>query len=203
MTERALIELARRLPSDALLLDADVRAAYARDESEAEPVVAEAVVRARSTREVAAVLEVAHRHGVPVTPRAAGTGRAGGAVPVPGGWLLALERFDRIEELDEDDGVVVVEPGAVTGRVHELVEEAGWFYGPDPNSLASCTIGGNVAANAGGPRAVKYGVTRDWVRALEVVTADGTVLELGRRTHKGVTGYDLRSLVVGSEGTLA
>src|SRR5690606_17775283 len=89
------------------------------------------------------------------------------------------------------------------GRVHELVEEAGWFYGPDPNSLASCTIGGNVAANAGGPRAVKYGVTRDWVRALEVVTADGTVLELGRRTHKGVTGYDLRSLVVGSEGTLA
>lgn len=203
VSERALVELSRVLPSDAVVLDADVRAAHARDESEADPVVPEAVVRARSAREVAAALEVASRHGVSVTPRAAGTSRTGSAVPAEGGWVLALERFDRVDALDEDDGVVVVEPGAVTGRVHELVEREGYFYGPDPNSLPSCTIGGNVATNAGGPRAVKYGVTRDWVRALEVVTADGTVLELGRRTHKGVTGYDLRSLVVGSEGTLA
>ncbi len=203
MSERALVELSRRLPSDAVIVDADVRAACSRDESEVEPVLPDAVVRARSTAEVAAVLEIASRHGVPVTPRAAGTGRTGGAVPIDRGWVLALERFDAIAELDAADGVVVVEPGAITGRVHDAVEAEGLFYGPDPNSLASCTIGGNVAANAGGPRAVKYGVTRDWVRALEVVTADGTVLELGRRTHKHATGYDLRSLVVGSEGTLA
>lgn len=203
MSERALVELSQRLPSDAVIVDADLRATYARDESEAEPVVPDAVVRARSTSEVSAVMEIAHRHAISVTPRAAGTGRTGGAVPSQGGWVLALERFDRMDALDADDGVIVVEPGAITGAVHAAVEAEGFFYGPDPNSLASCTIGGNVAANAGGPRAVKYGVTRDWVRALEVVTADGTVLELGRRTHKGVTGYDLRSLVVGSEGTLA
>ncbi len=202
-TDRPLIELAARLPSDAVIDDADVRRGYAIDESEAEPVVPDAVVRARNADDVRAVLEVADRHRVPVTPRAAGTSRVGSAVPKRGGWVLSFERFDRTLDVDEDDGVAVVEPGAVTGDVHEAAETAGLFYGPDPSSLASCTIGGNVATNAGGPRAVKYGVTRDWVRGLSVVLPGGTELELGGRTHKHVTGYDLRSLVIGSEGTLA
>lgn len=201
--ERALIELSQRLPSDAVIVDRDLRESYARDASEAEPVLPRAVVRARSTAEVSAALEIAHARGVPVTVRAAGTGKTGGAVPCEGGIVLALECFDRIDDVDHDDLVAVVSPGAITGRVHEAVESEGLFYGPDPNSLASCTIGGNVATNAGGPRAMKYGVTRDWVRGLEVVLADGTVLALGGRTHKSATGYDLKSLIVGSEGTLA
>jgi glycolate oxidase len=204
MHERALIDVAARLPSDAVLTELDALAAYARDESEAAPAMPSAVLRARTTAEVSAVLELASRHGVPVTPWAAGTGRCGGATNVvEGGWVLALERFDRLLDIDAGDGVAVVEPGVVTGRLHDALEGQGLFYGPDPNSLGSCTLGGNVATNAGGPRAVKYGVTRDWVRGLEVVLADGTTLELGGRTQKGVTGYDLKSLVVGSEGTLA
>lgn len=204
MHERALLEVAAHLPSDAVRTDPDVCASHARDESEAVPAMPSAVLRARTTAEVSAVLGAAHRHGVPVTPRAGGTGRTGGATTViHGGWVLALDRFDRVLDVDPLDAVAVVEPGAITGVVHERLEREGLFLGPDPNSLGSCTIGGNVATNAGGPRAVKYGVTRDWVRGLEVVLADGTVLELGGRTHKMATGYDLKSLVVGSEGTLA
>lgn len=197
------MELAAALPSDAVITDADVRTTYARDESEVDPVVPDAVVRVRSTDEVCAAMAIAHRHRVPVTPRAAGTGRTGGAVPIDGGWVLALERFDRILEIDEDDAVAVVEPGVITGALIDAVDRVGMLYPPDPNSLASCTIGGNVAENAGGPSAVKYGVTGDYVLGLEVVLPDGTKLELGRRTRKGVTGYDLTSLIVGSEGTLA
>jgi glycolate oxidase len=203
MNERALLELSRRLASDMIATDADVCAAYAKDESEAEPVVPDAVVRVRSTADVSAVLEIAASRRVPVTPRAAGTSRTGSAVPSPGGWVLSFERFERILEIHEGDGVAVVEPGVITGALHRAVEERGLFYAPDPNSLEACTIGGNIAANAGGPRAVKYGVTRDWVLGLEVVVPGGNVLELGRRTRKGVTGYDLTSLMVGSEGTLA
>lgn len=203
VTDRALLQLASRLPSDAVITDRDVREGFASDESEAAPVLPAAVLRVRSTADASAALEVAHRHGIPVTARAAGTGRTGGAVPCEGGWVLALERFDDILEIDPDDMLAVVEPGAITGHVHEAAEGEGLFYGPDPNSLASCTIGGNLATNAGGPRALKYGVTRDWVRGLEVVLADGTTLTLGGRTHKNATGYDLKSLVVGSEGTLA
>ncbi|MCB9593710.1 MAG: FAD-binding protein [Sandaracinaceae bacterium] len=199
----ALIDLDRALPSGAVVTDPDVCAAYARDESEAEPRLPDAVVRARSTEDVVAVMRVATRHRVPVTPRAAGTGRSGGAVPTEGGWVLAFERFDAIDEVSTRDAVAVVRPGAVLGDVHAAVEAEGLFYPPDPNSWASCTIGGNVAENAGGPRAFKYGVTRDWVLGLEVVLADGRVLNVGRRTTKGVTGYDLTALVVGSEGTLA
>jgi len=199
---RALSALDRALPSGAVITDPDVCEAYARDESEAEPELPEAVVRVSTTAQVSAALEVAHAHAVPVTPRAAGSGRSGGAVPVRGGWVISFDRFDGIDEVHRDDAVCVVRPGTVLGDVHAAVEAEGLFYPPDPNSAAYCTIGGNLAENAAGPRAFKYGVTRDYVLGLEVVLADGRVLSVGRRTKKGVTGYDLVALMVGSEGTL-
>ena len=201
--QQALLDMDRELLSDQVITDADVCAAYARDESETEPRIPDAVVRARSADDVAAVMRACTKHEVFVTPRAAGTGRTGGAVPVQGGIVLAFEQMTQIEEVHREDLVAVVQPGVVLKTLHDTVESEGLFYGPDPNSLGSCALGGNIAENAGGPRAFKYGVTRDWTLGLEVVTADGTKLSLGKRTVKGVTGYDLAALVVGSEGTLA
>jgi glycolate oxidase len=145
---------------------------------------------------------VAEEHGVPVTPRSGGTGRTGGAVPVAGGIVLATHALAKIKDIDRANLVAVVEPGVITGDLHAAVEREGLFYGPDPNSLESCMIGGNLAENAGGPRAFKYGVTRDWTLGLEVCLMGGRVLRTGRRTLKGVTGYDVTALLVGSEGTL-
>lgn len=200
---RALSEIGRALHSDQVITDADVCAAYAADESETPARTPDAVVRARTQDDVVAVMTACSRHGVFVTPRAGGTGRTGGAVPVAGGIVLAFEGMHAIDEIHRGDLVAVVQPGVVLGHLHAAVEAEGLFYGPDPNSLGSCALGGNLAENAGGPRAFKYGVTRDWALGLEVVTADGTPLKLGKRTVKGVTGYDLAALVVGSEGTLA
>lgn len=196
-----LAALAPRLPSDAILVGAECEA-FAGDESDVAARVPDAVVRASSAEDVAATLQLASEHGVPVTPRAAGTGKSGGCVPVEGGLVLSMARLRAIEEVSVDDGVAVVQPGVVLAHVHDAVEREGLFYAPDPNSLAECTIGGNVAENAAGPRTLKYGVTRDWILALDVVTGEGTPITVGRRTHKGVTGYDLVSLLVGSEGTL-
>jgi glycolate oxidase len=198
----ALADIERAIGSGRVLTDPDILSAYALDESETEPSMPEAVIRVQGSREVAAVMTAASRHGVAVTPRAGGTGRTGGAVPLAGGIVLAFEQCNRIKGVEQGDMVAVVEPGVVTGVLHAAVEDLGLFYGPDPNSLASCAIAGNVAENAGGPRALRYGSTRDWVLGLEVVTASGEVLQLGKRTVKGVTGYDLTSLIVGSEGTL-
>jgi glycolate oxidase len=198
-----LIALSAALPSDAISTELEDRQACAGDESEVPPVVPDAIVRARSAGDVAHTLRVASEHGVPVTPRAAGTGKSGGCVPVEGGIVLSLAGMRGLDEIDRTDSVAVVQPGLVLGALHEAVEKEGLFYPPDPNSWAECTLGGNIAENAAGPRTYKYGTTRDWVLGLEVVTGDGTKLSLGTRTHKGVTGYDLTSLVVGSEGTLA
>jgi len=201
--DRTLLAIDRALPSGRVRRDLDSRTAYAHDESETTPHLPDAVVCAESTSEIAAVLRAANEHGVPVTPRSGGTGRVGGAVPVAGGIVLSTERMDAVKGVEQDELLVVAGPGVVLQTLHETVEREGLFYPPDPSSLGSCRLGGNVAANAGGPRAFKYGTTRDFVLGLEVVTADGTVLQLGRRTRKGVTGYDLTGLVVGSEGTLA
>ncbi len=203
VTDTALAALGRVLPSGAIRTDADTREAHARDESEAAPILPDAVVRVGSTDELCRTMQVAHRHGVPVVARGAGTGRAGGAVPLRPGWVLAFDGWRDLEEIHVGDAVAVARPGLVLGELHRAVEAEGLFYPPDANSWASCTIGGNVATNAGGPRAFKYGVTGHYVLGLEVVTADGTRLNVGRRTKKGVTGYDLTSLLVGSEGTLA
>jgi glycolate oxidase len=200
--DAALGEIERAIGSGRVLTDPDLLARYAIDESETEPSMPEAVIRVQGTREVAAVMTAASRHRVAVTPRAGGTGRTGGSVPLAGGIVLAFEQCNRIKGIEQADMIAVVEPGVVTGELHAAVEAQGLFYPPDPNSLASCAIAGNVAENAGGPRALRYGSTRDWVLGLELVTASGEVLQLGKRTVKGVTGYDLTSLIVGSEGTL-
>jgi glycolate oxidase len=160
-------------------------------------------VIASSAADVAATLAIAEACDVPVTPRAGGTGRTGGAVPAAGGIVLATHALARIKEIDRANLIAVVEPGVITGELHAAVEREGLFYAPDPNSLDSCCIGGNLAENAGGPRAFKYGVTRDWVLGLEAHLMGGRTVRTGKRTVKGVTGYDVTALLVGSEGTLA
>lgn len=160
------------------------------------------VVHADSTEHVAAVLRYANAHGVPVTPQGARVGYVGGCVPLQGGIALSLRRMNRIKEIHTADGVAVVEPGVTTGDLQAAVRELGWFYPPDPASLKECSLGGNIATNAGGPRCLKYGVTRHYVLGLEAVLADGTVVRAGGRCHKNKTGFDLVGLMVGSEGLL-
>jgi glycolate oxidase len=200
--DRAKIELERRLGPSKVLTSADACAPYASDDSDVGGRPPDMVVIAASTSDVAATLAVAEACEVPVTPRAGGTGRTGGAVPVAGGIVLATHAIARIKEIDRANLVAVVEPGVITAAIHEAVEREGLFYAPDPSSLETCCIGGNVAENAGGPRAFKYGVTRDWVLGLEACLVGGRVVRTGKRTVKGVTGYDVTALLVGSEGTL-
>lgn len=200
--DSALLAIERACGSGSVIRDKTLLEAYARDESETTPCVPEAVVRVNSTKGVSGVMQAAFEHGVPVTPRGGGTGRVGGAVPVPGGIVLAFERMHSIKHIDRDELTATVEPGVITGELKRAAEDELLYYPPDPNSRDSCALGGNLAANAGGPRAFKYGVTREYVLGMEVVLADGTILRLGHQTKKGVTGYDLTSLMVGSEGTL-
>lgn len=163
----------------------------------------DAVVFPGNTSEVAGVLRIAAEEGVPVVPRGAGTGMSGGALPVRGGLILAMNRLDRILGIDRENLVAKVEPGVITARLQDAVEEIGLFYPPDPASREISTIGGNVAECAGGMRAVKYGVTKDYVLGLTVVLPTGEILHTGVQTMKGVAGYDLTRLITGSEGTLA
>lgn len=162
----------------------------------------EVVVFAHSTEEVAKTLHYAHEHKIPVTTRGAGVGYVGGAVPVRGGILLSVFQMRDIIEISPADGVVVTQPGVITGDLQDAVRELGWYYPPDPASLRECSIGGNIATNAGGPRCLKYGVTKHYVLGLTVVLADGTILKTGGRLHKNKQGFDLTSLFVGSEGML-
>jgi len=194
--------LAEVLGADAFRSDPDVLSDYGRDESDMGTTPADLVVLPRSTAEVSLVLRTARANGVPVTPCGARTGKSGGSMPLAGGIALSLERMKTIKSISVEDLTAVVEPGVITGDLMTAVEARGLFYPPDPNSLEMCTLGGNVAENAGGPRALKYGVTRDYVLGLEWVLPDGEVLRVGRRTIKGVAGYDLVGLFVGSEGTL-
>ncbi|MDX2226729.1 MAG: FAD-linked oxidase C-terminal domain-containing protein [Verrucomicrobiae bacterium] len=162
----------------------------------------EAVVRARTRGHVVKTLQFAHRHNIPVTTRGAGYGYVGGCVPVRGGIVLSVMGLNRILEINREDGVAVVEPGVITKELQEQVRARGLFYPPDPASHAHCSIGGNIATNAGGPHCLKYGVTKNYVLGLEVVLADGTVVRLGGRTHKNKTGFNLADLFIGSEGML-
>jgi glycolate oxidase len=195
-------ELRRSLSAGQLRRDADTLATYGRDDSDAGEFPADLVVFAESTRDVALVLRICQRLGVPVTPVAARTGKSGGSLPIHGGVSLSLERMNRILSVSQEDLTAVCQAGVITGDLMRAAEEKGLFYPPDPNSWETCTLGGNVAENAGGPRALKYGVTADYVIGLEWVMPTGEVLRVGRRTLKGVAGYDLVRLFVGSEGTL-
>lgn len=162
-----------------------------------------AVVWPSSTEDVVKVMKYAYENSISVVPRGAGTGMTGGAVPSKGAIVLSLEKMNRILEIDSENLNVVCEPGLINGRLQRELERIGLFYPPDPASMNFCTIGGNVAENAGGPRALKYGVTRDYVMEIEAVLPNGKTITTGVRTPKGVVGYDLTRLLVGSEGTLS
>jgi glycolate oxidase len=162
----------------------------------------EVVVRPASTAEIARIMQLANTEKIPVFPRGAGSGFTGGSLPTKGGIVLTTERMDRILEIDEENLIATVEPGVVTEQFQQAVEKVGLFYPPDPASLKFSTLGGNVAECAGGPRCVKYGVTKDYILGLEVVTPTGDVITTGGPTMKGVVGYDLTKLMCGSEGTL-
>ncbi|MEO7091878.1 MAG: FAD-binding protein, partial [Polyangiales bacterium] len=200
--ERAVIALDKALGGSKVMSQREACQRFSRDESETAAVTPDAVVLATSADDIATCLRICAEHEVPVTPRGAGSGRTGGSVPVAGGIVLATEGMKQVKEIARDDLYVVCEPGVITGELHALVEAEGLFYPPDPNSLGYCAIGGNVAENAGGPRAFKYGVTREYTLAADVVLMGGTRIRAGKKTVKGVTGYDVMATLVGSEGTL-
>jgi glycolate oxidase len=194
--------LASLLPADALIVDADIADPYRYDRAmTVVPGRPLAVVRATCTADVQATLRFASEHRIPVVTRGAGTGLSGGSAAIDGGLTLSTDRMRAIH-VDPDAMVAVVQPGLLNAEVKEAAREHGLWYPPDPSSFEICSIGGNLATNAGGLCCVKYGVTTDYVLGLEVVLADGRVLRLGGRTIKDVAGYDLKRLFVGSEGTL-
>jgi glycolate oxidase len=201
-TAAAVEELRAHFPPERLVLDADRLDAYGRDESDLGTFPPDVAVLVDSAEEVQRIFAIATRYRVPVIPVAARSGKSGGSLALRGGIAVSLERMNRILEIRPEDLTASVQPGVITGVFQAEVERQGLFYPPDPNSLDLCTIGGNVAENAGGPRALKYGVTREYVLGLTAVIPTGEILKMGRRTIKGVAGYDLTALFVGSEGTL-
>lgn len=196
-------ELERRIGADGVVADSELAAPYGRDETEDLAFAPAVVARPDSVEAVAEVMRLAAERRLPVVPRGAGTGLSGGALPVCGGIVLALERMDRIREIDRRSLVVEVETGVTTAALQTAVEAIGLYYPPDPSSRETCQLGGNLAEDSAGPRSCKYGTTRKWVLGLEAVLADGSVLRTGSRCRKDASGYDLTQLLVGSEGTLA
>src|SRR4051812_11996276 len=193
--------LAAVLPADRLVTDPDVLASYAHDDAEWAPYeLPVALVRPRTAEEVQSVVRLCIEFGAPVVPRGAGTGLSGGANATAGSVVVSLERMDAVLQVDELERFAVVQPGVVNDHLRAHVARSGLWYPPDPASAPWSTIGGNVATNAGGVCCVKYGVTRDYVLGLQVVTGTGELVRLGRRTAKGVAGFDLTGLMVGSEG---
>jgi D-lactate dehydrogenase len=202
LPERALAAFSSALGTDRVFDDTATRALYASDETPRQ-VEPDAVLFPASHDDVAALARIAFEHRIALTPRGAGSGNVGGALPSPGSVVVSFECMRRVLEFDPVNRLIVVEPGVVTDDINRIARSAGLFYPPDPGSGAYCRIGGNLAMNAGGPRAVKYGVTRDFVLGLRAVTGSGQEIRTGCRTTKGVTGYDLTRLLVGSGGTLA
>lgn len=185
-----------------VLADEETLTEYGHDETEKLLYIPEVVLKPGSTEEIAQIMKICHAHRIPVTPRGAGTGLSGGALPHLGGVVLSLEKLNKILSIDERNLQVITEPGVITEVLQDAVKEKGLFYPPDPSSKGSCLIGGNIAENSGGPRAVKYGVVKDYVLNLEVVLPTGEIMWTGANVLKNATGYNLTQLVVGSEGTL-
>jgi glycolate oxidase len=185
-----------------VFVDTENLSAYGHDETENLNFPPEVLLKPSNATEVSSIMKLAHSNNLPVTPIGARTGLSGGALSVCGGIGISMERFNKIVKIDEDNLQLIVEPGVVTQTLQEEVAKKGLYYAPDPASRGSCFIGGNIAENSGGPRAVKYGVTKDFVLNLEVVLASGEIINTGANTLKNSTGYNLTQLMVGSEGTL-
>lgn len=201
--EKVIEKLKEVVGDEYVFTDKDTLENYSHDETPMYKSMPEAAVRPGSTEEVSKIMKLAFEKNIPVTPRSGGTCLSAGAVPIYGGIVLSLERMNKIKEIDKKNLMVIVEPGIITEQLGNELMKHELFFPPDPVSLDSCMIGGNIAENAGGPRALKYGVTKNYVTGLEVVFSDGTISRLGGKLLKNVTGYDLIDLIVGSEGTLA
>jgi glycolate oxidase len=185
-----------------VFVDDEVRSHYSHDETEDLHFLPDIVIKPANAEEISAIMKLCNRYKIPVTPRGAGTGLSGGALPHLGGVLLSMERFNRIIEIDERNLQLITEPGVITEVLQNAVKARGLFYPPDPSSRGSCMIGGNISENSGGPKAVKYGVVKDYVLNLEVVLPTGEIIWTGANVLKNATGYNLTQLIVGSEGTL-
>lgn len=185
-----------------VLFDASSLSDYSQDETEDLSFLPEVVIKPNSPEQVAEILKICNSNCIPLTPRGAGTGLSGGALPVFGGVVLSTEKLNRIIEIDERNLQATVEPGVITQVFQEAVIEKGLFYPPDPSSRGSCFLGGNLAESAGGPRAVKYGVTKEYVLNIQLVLPTGEIIWTGANVLKNSTGYNLTQLIVGSEGTL-
>ncbi len=191
------------LGKERVVVEHDALVLYGQDETEDYVFPPDVVVKPETPQEISAIMRIATASGIPVTPRGGGTGLSGGALPIHGGICLSMERFDKILTIDAQNFQAEVEPGVTTQRLQEEVEKLGLFYPPDPSSRGTSHMGGNVSENAGGPRAVKYGVTRDYILAFEAVLPTGEIIRTGAGVLKNSTGYNLTQLLIGSEGTLA
>lgn len=202
LTSRHVEQFRQILGEKYVLLDEETLYNYSHDETEDLHFPPEVVLKPRTAEEISAVLNICNQNGIPVTPRGAGTGLSGGALPHLGGVLLSTERMNSILHIDERNLQVTTEPGVITEVLQLELKQKGLFYPPDPSSRGSCFIGGNISENSGGPKAVKYGVVKDYVLNLEVVLATGEIIWTGANVLKNATGYNLTQLMVGSEGTL-
>jgi glycolate oxidase len=204
VTKNIVDELIRIIGDRFVITDTEKLEPYSHDEVAEKEYASmpEVVVKPKTAQEIAEIVKLANRELIPITPRAAGSGLSGGAVPVFGGIVLSVERMNQIIEVDEDNMMVVVEPGVITNEINNAVADKGLFYAGYPMSVETCFIGGNIAENAGGGKAIKYGVTERYVMGLEVVTPTGEIIQLGGKRVKDVTGYNIKQLMVGSEGTL-
>ena len=203
MKQEALINFLTEVCGDKdVLYDEESLHYYGHDETERLQYPPDVVVKPATTNEISKILSYCNENKIPVTPRGAGTGLSGGAIPQNGGVVLSTERLNKIIDIDERNLQVTTEPGVITEVLQNAVKEKGLFYPPDPSSRGTCFIGGNVAENSGGPKAVKYGVVKDYVLNLEVVLPTGDVIWTGANVLKNATGYNLTQLMVGSEGTL-
>ncbi|MFC2176562.1 FAD-binding oxidoreductase, partial [Bacteroidota bacterium] len=202
ITEEIINSLKEIVSEKYFYTDEETRTIHASDKTEDHVFMPEIVLIPGTSEEISQILKICNKHLIPVTPRGGGTGLSGGALPTKGGVVIAMKRFDRIIEIDELNLQATVEPGVITEVFQETVKEKGLFYPPDPSSKGTCFLGGNLGENAGGPKAVKYGVTRDYVLNLEVVLPTGEIIWTGANVLKNSTGYNLTQLMIGSEGTL-
>jgi len=202
ITTEILAQIKSIVGAEYVFTDAESFEKYGSDETEKLHYSPAVVVKPRKAEEISALMQLANKHLIPVTPRGAGTGLTGGALPHLGGLVIAMERFNSILEIDERNLQVTTEPGVITEVLQNAVKEKSLFYPPDPASKGSCFIGGNISENSGGPKAVKYGVVKDYVLNLEIVLPTGEIIWTGSNVLKNATGYNLTQLIVGSEGTL-